>query len=157
MSAAPPTSAEQPVGQPTSDAPAGGSVAARDGRSAAPNPPSIRAWAPRHLLRRRRFLAGCLLLSLLAACAYVAAPHLRAWYHFRAARRELERYHNPQAIRHLQACLEKWPKDADAILLAARAARRAGRYGEAESLLEKYQQARGLDGPGSFEQLLLSV
>src|SRR5262249_23287865 len=87
----------------------------------------------------------------------LAWPHLRAWYHFRAARRELEHYHNPQAIRHLQACLEQWPEDTDAIILAARAARRARRYAEAERLLEKYQRSRGLDSAGSFEQLLLSA
>jgi len=59
-----------------------------------------------------------------SARAAPAAPQLRAWYHLRAARRALARYHNPQAIRHLQACLRVWPADADVLLLAARAARR---------------------------------
>src|SRR5204863_9144545 len=43
------------------------------------------------------------------------------------------------------------------LLLAARAARRARSYDEADRCLEKYQQARGLDEPGSFERLLLSA
>jgi tetratricopeptide (TPR) repeat protein len=82
---------------------------------------------------------------------------VRAWYHLRAARADLQRYHNPEAIRHLQACLHAWPDDPEALLLAARAARRAGAYADADRLLQKYQQARGLDDPGSFEQLLLSA
>ncbi|HMF10883.1 MAG TPA: tetratricopeptide repeat protein [Gemmataceae bacterium] len=158
MFSAPSTGDERPAGPAIADSQAGESAVAWAARSTSKSP-SIRVWsgAVWKLLRRRRFVVGCLLLFLLAACAVVIGPHLRAWYHFRAARRELDRYHNPQAIRHLQACLEQWPKDADAILLAARAARRAGRYTEADSLVEKYQQARGLDDAGSFEQLLLSV
>jgi predicted Zn-dependent protease len=97
------------------------------------------------------------LLSLLAAAIALAGPRLRAWYHLHEARRELERYHNPQAIRHLHVCLQVWPNDPDVTLLAARAARRARGYAEAERLLARHQQARGLDSAGSFEQLLLSV
>ena len=47
--------------------------------------------------------------------------------------------------------------DADALLLAARAARRARAYDEAQRALEKYQQVRGLDDAGSLEELLLSA
>jgi predicted Zn-dependent protease len=82
---------------------------------------------------------------------------LRAAYHLRAARRAIARYHNRQAVQHLKACLRVWPADSDVLLLAARAARRARAYDEADRLLEKYQQARGLDDAGSFEQLLLSA
>jgi Flp pilus assembly protein TadD len=67
----------------------------------------------------------------------------------------LERYHNPQAIRHLHVCLRIWPNDPEVLLLAARAARRAGNHDEAEQLLKKYQDLRGLDETGGFEQLLL--
>jgi Tfp pilus assembly protein PilF len=96
------------------------------------------------------------LLGLVGVGLALALPHLQAWYHFRAARSELERYHNPQAIRHLQACLDTWRDDPDVLLLAARAARRARSYSEAERLLERYQQARGLDAAAA-EQLLLSA
>jgi tetratricopeptide (TPR) repeat protein len=96
------------------------------------------------------------LLGLLAAGLALAGPQVWAWYHFRTARLELERYHNPQAIRHLQVCLRTWPEDADVLLLAARAARRARSYAEAEHLLMKVQQARGVDA-AAFEQLLLSA
>jgi tetratricopeptide (TPR) repeat protein len=110
------------------------------------------------LLRRPRvWLAGVLLLGIIAAGLTLAVPQLWAWYHFRAARSALACYHNPQAIRHLQACLRIWPTDGDVLLMTARAARRARAYDEAEHSLEKYQQARGLDEASSFEQLLLSA
>jgi predicted Zn-dependent protease len=96
-------------------------------------------------------------VALAAAGLILAGPHLWAWYHFRAARTELEHYHNPQAIRHLQVCLRTWPNDPDVLLLAARAARRARAYAEAEHGLEKYQQARGCDDAATFEQLLLAA
>jgi tetratricopeptide (TPR) repeat protein len=108
-------------------------------------------------LRRPALWAAVILLALVAAGLILALPHLGAWYHLSAARTALERYHNPQAIRHLQACLRVWPTDADALLLAARAARRARTYGEAAICLEKYQRIRGLDSALSFEQLLLSA
>jgi tetratricopeptide (TPR) repeat protein len=87
----------------------------------------------------------------------LASPHVRAWYHFRAGRAELGRFHNPQAIRHFKVCLHVWPNDPDTLLFAARAARRAHGYAEAERLLEKYEQARGLDDALTLEQLLLSA
>jgi tetratricopeptide (TPR) repeat protein len=97
------------------------------------------------------------LLGLAIAGYLLAAPHVRAWYHLRAARSELERYHNPQAIRHLQVCMSVWPEDPDVLLLVARATRRARVYGDAEISLKKYQKLRGLDAACSFEQLLLSA
>jgi predicted Zn-dependent protease len=109
------------------------------------------------LLRRPRAWAAVLLLALAAAGVALAFPHLRAWHHWRAAHRELERYHNPQAIHHLQICLGIWPKDPDVLLAAARSARRALSYPEAQRLLEMYQRTRGLDEAVSLEQLLLSA
>jgi predicted Zn-dependent protease len=109
------------------------------------------------LLRRRRLWVAVVLLGLVAAAGAWAWPHVQASYHFRAARAELQRYHTAQAIRHLQVCLRVWPHDPDVLLLAARAARRARSYSEAERLLEVYQQARGLDDAATLEQLLLSA
>jgi tetratricopeptide (TPR) repeat protein len=114
------------------------------------------------LLSQRRVLVVGVLLILVVAALY-AYPRLRfwdqlwAWYHLRAAQSALERWHNPQAIRHLLACRRVWPDDADVLFLASRAARRAGSYAEAQLLLDQYQQARGLDDAASFEQLLLSA
>jgi predicted Zn-dependent protease len=114
--------------------------------------PGRLAW-----LRRPRFWAAAALLALAAAGLTLAGAQAWAWYHFRAARTALERYHNPEAVRHLRDCLRVWPEDTDVLLLTARAARRARAYPEAERCLAKYQQARGLDEAGSFEQLLLSA
>jgi predicted Zn-dependent protease len=109
------------------------------------------------LLRKPRLWAVALLLGFVAAGFALTTPHLRGWYHLRAARTELQRYHNPQAIRHLQVCLHIWPDDPEVLILAARAARRARVYADAERCLEKYQQSRGFNEVVSFEQLLLSA
>jgi tetratricopeptide (TPR) repeat protein len=109
------------------------------------------------LLRNHHFWAFCVLLILIVVGAVWARPHVRAWYHLRAARQDVQHYHNPQAISHLQICLSTWPSDPDVLLLAAQAARRARSYSEAEGLLKKYQEVRGLDDAGTFEQLLLSA
>jgi tetratricopeptide (TPR) repeat protein len=117
----------------------------------------------RQLLASRRVCVVPILLGLLAAGillipgVLLIPPQLRARYHLRAARSELEHFHNPQAVRHLQICLQVWPQDADVLLLAARAARCARAYDDAERCLDKYQQARGCDDAYSFEQLLLTA
>jgi tetratricopeptide (TPR) repeat protein len=108
-------------------------------------------------LRSGRFWVFVVLLGLISGGVALGVPHVRAWYHFRAAKSDLQRYHNPQAVRHLQACLRVWPDDPDVLILSARATRRARSYGEAERFLEKYQKARGLDDAYSLEQLLLSA
>jgi tetratricopeptide (TPR) repeat protein len=115
------------------------------------------ALLPRARPRRRILVVILVPLLGLAAGLALASPHLRAWYHLRAAKADLQAYHNPQAVRHLQTCLRVWPDSPDVLLLSARAARRAGSYPEAERCLEKYRQARGVDEVGSFEELLLSA
>jgi tetratricopeptide (TPR) repeat protein len=82
---------------------------------------------------------------------------VRAWYHRREARAELQRYHTAQAIRHLLICRAIWPRDPETLLLAARAARRARIYGDSERLLSDYRQVRGRDEAYTFEQLLLAA
>ncbi|CAN0493336.1 unnamed protein product, partial [Phaeothamnion confervicola] len=80
-----------------------------------------------------------------------------AWQHYRAARAAVERCHTAQAVRHLRLCREAWPRDPEVLLLAARAARRAGVYGDTERLLAMYQQERGRDAALALEQLLLDA
>jgi tetratricopeptide (TPR) repeat protein len=109
-------------------------------------------------LRSRRWLIVALVvLGLTAAALVVARPYLRAWYHFRAARAELQRYHNPQAIRHLRFCRDIWPNDPDVMLMAARAARRARVYADTERLLWMYRESRGRNEAFVFEHLLLAA
>lgn len=109
------------------------------------------------LVRDPRVWAMGILLALLAIAVAIVGPQVQAWYHLRAGRWELQHWHNAQAIRHLKTCLRIWPEDPDVLLLAARATRRGRGYAEAERLLEKYQQVRGLDEACSLEQLLLSA
>src|SRR5581483_11146478 len=87
---------------------------------------------PVSLFRRLR-LVRCLLIlvvvmGLTAGAGLLAYPYFRAWQHVRAAHAESQRYHNAQAIRHLQICRDAWPRDPQVLLLAARAARRAQVY-----------------------------
>jgi tetratricopeptide (TPR) repeat protein len=103
----------------------------------------------------RRHLAAAVLLSLLGAAVVWVRPYLSAWYHLHAARSALKQYHNWEAIRHLRSCLQTWPADADALYLAARIARRAGNYVEAEIALNKYQSQRGCDDAAALELILL--
>jgi tetratricopeptide (TPR) repeat protein len=97
------------------------------------------------------------LVGLLAGAVALFHSHVRAWYHFRAGSRELERYHTRQAIHHLRICREIWPRDPDVLRLAARAARRARVYADSERLLREYRELRGRDDAYVFEHLLLDA
>jgi tetratricopeptide (TPR) repeat protein len=114
---------------------------------------------PRYLLRHpSRGLAVALLLLLIGGGTGMAGMYLWGAYHLRAARAALERYHNNEAMWHLQACLAVRPHDAEAILLAARAARRANNLDEADRILDQYQVERGKDDEDLFlERVLVRV
>src|SRR6266567_2778388 len=85
---------------------------------------------PRKSLRRllRWPIWTSLILLVVGVAAALAVPHLRAWYHFRAGRTALERYHSEEALDHFNKCLEVWPDSADVHFLASRAARRTEDY-----------------------------
>jgi cytochrome c-type biogenesis protein CcmH/NrfG len=91
----------------------------------------------------RRLLSAVVLVGLFGVAVFWLRPHLSAWYHFRAASSALNRYHSREAIEHLRICVQTWPKDAEALLLVARMARRIGNYAEAEIALSKYEDQRG--------------
>ena len=140
-------------GPPAAETTPGGGNASAGGTTASAAPPLPVARA-----RLRQGLGVALaLLLLVSAGLALAGFELWAGYHFRAARWALDHDHNPQAVRHLKVCLRAWPNDPDVLLLAARAARRAHVYGDAQLSLEKYQKVRGLDEAGSLELLLLSA
>jgi tetratricopeptide (TPR) repeat protein len=69
-----------------------------------------------------------------------AAPQARAWHHLRAAQSDLEHFRAAPARAHLRVCLEVWPSSARTHLLAARAARMAGAFDEAEEHLRQAQR-----------------
>jgi tetratricopeptide (TPR) repeat protein len=97
------------------------------------------------------------LLALLALATALAGPSLWAAYHFRAGRRALEDYAVVRARGHLGRCLRVWPRSAAAHLLAARAARAAGAYEEAEGHLEACERFGGDTPELRLEEQLLDV
>src|SRR5262249_25877410 len=115
------------------------------------------------LLRRRWLWVVVVFLGLAAGLAWISpplpwiGPHVQAWQHLRAGRREVQRYRTREAIGHLKACLDVWPKNNEALLLLARAQRRALRYTEAERLLASYRQTGGPADAAGFEHLLLAA
>jgi tetratricopeptide (TPR) repeat protein len=113
---------------------------------------------PHHFLglRNPRRLVGLVAITIvLGAAGAVGGTHLRALYHLRAARSAMERYHNEEARRHLQICLQTWPKDATIRLLSARAARRSEDFEEAENQLAECQRLEGESEPSVLEWALL--
>jgi tetratricopeptide (TPR) repeat protein len=81
--------------------------------------------------------------------------HVWAWYHFRAGRAALERYHSVDAIEHLQATLSVWRHDPDTLVLSARAARRLEAFDQADEFLQKAKGMRGKHADPTLERLLL--
>jgi tetratricopeptide (TPR) repeat protein len=110
-------------------------------------------------LRRRpgRTLGVLLLLGLTAAGLGLVGMQLWAAYHFRAARRDLARYHPAEAGDHLAACLRVWPNDPDVLFLAARAARCTGLFDMADDFLNRRQELRGRDDDLVLERALLTA
>jgi tetratricopeptide (TPR) repeat protein len=101
-------------------------------------------------------LAALALLALSAGGAGLAGIHLWAMYHFRAGRAAVERCHNREAQRHLNACLRVWPHNPDTLILAARTARRMGAMTEADSFLDACHGLKG-DDDLALERLLLQA
>lgn len=94
-------------------------------------------------------------LGVLVLAAGLAAPHVWARYHLRAARAEVARGHNAAAGLHLRSCRVVYPNHPEALLLAARVARRSGAWTDADGFLDRYWAAHGDDDALVFERLLL--
>lgn len=100
-------------------------------------------------------LVALVLLALIGVAGYAAGWHLWAEYHLRASRQALERCDLAQAREHLDLCLRARPNSAEAHLLAAQAARRAGAYEDAEQHLEECKRLQGVTEAYDLERLLL--
>lgn len=126
--------------------------------TAAPAAALRRVWrglsAPARFAYHRPARAALLLVFLSVA---FGAAALWWWfdYHLRAARAEVDRGHNAAATAHLRACRRLRPDHPEALLLAARVARRSGSWEEAESLLDRYWERNGDDDRLAFERVLL--
>jgi tetratricopeptide (TPR) repeat protein len=101
------------------------------------------SWKPR-VGDKRRYLAKAVQLSLLLVPVVIAGYFIsrRVWasYHRRAAEQLLEKreFHHAQA--HLRECLKVWSRNPELHVLAARTARRAGLFEEAEQLLNACEE-----------------
>ncbi len=107
---------------------------------------------------RRRPLRYALLLAGLvavAAAGWLGTRELAARRHWQAAQDACRRHDFDAARPHLDACLEAWPKRADVLLLATRAARLAERFGEAEERLSAYRERHGESDAFALEWRLL--
>jgi predicted Zn-dependent protease len=113
------------------------------------------------LVRRRPMLSTLILLLLLAggaAASWYGRREYLLWSHRSAAEAALQHFDLEAARTELEACLELTPRDADLLLLAARADRRAGYYDQAERRLNSYQDLQGKATPdGALERALLNA
>ncbi len=122
----------------------------------APGPPLSGERARRRpFARRGRLVILAVIVALVAVEARAAGTRIWASYHLRAARAEMARYHNRQAVAHLSRCGAVWPDDPEVLLLSARAARRAGEFEQAEKLLARCQKATRFEDAVALEHVLL--
>jgi predicted Zn-dependent protease len=113
-------------------------------------------WLRVPFRRRRGALALFLLALVIGVGGWLTGRHIWAEYHYRAARRALERYRLPEAQQHLDQCLQVWPSSFEVRLLAAQTARRLGDLEAAERHLACCQEIRGALSPEvGMEQTLI--
>jgi predicted Zn-dependent protease len=105
------------------------------------------------LLRRPRRLLGVLLLLLFVLGAALLARRWWGLHQLEVGRALLERYHQDEARPHLEACLQLCPDNREALLLLARAARRASVMEAADQYLEDYQRLHGRTEELALEQV----
>ncbi len=117
--------------------------------------PAAAPARPRRRGGRWRLLAAAALVGLILLGAGLAAANLWALHHYRAARAEMARYHTGPARAHLEQCLRFWPRDPDALLLAARAARRSGALDGADVFLARAADAGAREDDLTLERVLL--
>lgn len=94
-------------------------------------------------LNRRLLLGIGLLLFFLLPGGALLGRYCWALRQFRIGRTLLERYHQDEARPYLEAYLRLCPNNAQALLLLARAARRAGAVAKGDEYLEHYQRVHG--------------
>src|SRR5438552_2197522 len=103
---------------------------------------------------RRRWALRVILLLLVGTGL---ACHAWAHAHYRAAQRALARRDLAEAQRHLAQSLKVWFWRADTYLLAARTARRAGDFDQANTYLRRCRALGGPEEALDLEYKLLSV
>jgi tetratricopeptide (TPR) repeat protein len=104
-----------------------------------------------------RILLAVVLVALIGLGSYRMGRHLWARSHLQQAQRDIDAWRFRDAYTHLSRCLEVWPEDAATLFLAARTARRAGLYKDADEHLAQYQKRAGITDEYSLERALLQV
>jgi len=94
-------------------------------------------------------------LVLITASGGLVAWHLWPDPHWTAAHQALARHDYEAAYAHLQQCLQHRPRDPQVLFLAARTARRARRYEQAEKHLRAYQRLQGETNAIRLERALM--
>jgi tetratricopeptide (TPR) repeat protein len=114
------------------------------------------AWTRRVVRRPRRLLAVISFLVIIGAIVGLTSKYVKAAYHGRVGRQELERFHSAAAAAHFRDYLAVWPRDPTTLLLAARAARRIAAFDEAQRYLDARKNVSGTDDDDLIlEQVLL--
>ncbi len=108
-------------------------------------------------LRRhpRRAACGAVLALAVGVGLYYGLGYLRAKAHLRSALEAMDRWEFERAMSDLDVCLSFWPDDGYTHALAARAARRAGAFGEAERHLRRCEALGYQNYTTSLESMLL--
>jgi tetratricopeptide (TPR) repeat protein len=102
-------------------------------------------------------LLGALVLGLLAWGGYGAIQFWRAASSFRAAQQAIDRRDFPQALQHLECCLQLQPDSIPTHFLTARTARRAGLFDKARYHLERCRPLQELEDDITLEMMLLRI
>jgi tetratricopeptide (TPR) repeat protein len=102
-------------------------------------------------------LAGVLSLAVIVAAGFFASRYVAAERHYRAAEAALQRHDFKDAENHLAEYLKVWPSSSEAHFLAARTARRATAYDEADEHLKAAQRLGGVPEAIDLERALMRV
>jgi tetratricopeptide (TPR) repeat protein len=110
-----------------------------------------------HRLSQHRVpvLLVAVFLGILGLLGVAAVPYMVANRHYHAAERALEQHDFAAAREHLAQCLQVWNNSAETHFLAARTARRADAYDEAEHHLRECRRCGGDSDAIDLEHALL--
>ncbi len=103
----------------------------------------------------RKKLPVLLTAIFIVGGAWGAAILATSWYarhHYQAAVKSLADFDLDQAQEHLTKCLKARPHDSEALLLAARTARRRGDLPSFDQYLHAYEQVQGISSAGDLEK-----